>query len=160
MPSRLSGSASTSIDLKGTPISFSTCTVAAEKPHIGKAGVPFMYTTILLSRTSRSISSITSADSSDMIRSPSRRSRAQRERVDAGHELAEGAVHQLVLLDERLAREGGRAHFDLEVVTRASRIGHRDARTGQRHLDRTADLFRARHNARVRLLYVAARPSK
>src|SRR5947207_3407521 len=40
--SRFSGSASTSIALKGTPTSLSTCTVAAEKPHIGKLGVPFM----------------------------------------------------------------------------------------------------------------------
>src|SRR5439155_1200030 len=39
--SRFSGSASTSIALKGTPTSLSTCTVAAEKPHIGKLGVPF-----------------------------------------------------------------------------------------------------------------------
>src|SRR5438876_1073297 len=40
--SRFSGSASTSIALKGTPTSLSSCTVAAEKPHIGKLGVPFM----------------------------------------------------------------------------------------------------------------------
>src|SRR5205823_4235767 len=40
--SRFSGSASTSTALKGTPTSLSTCTVAAEKPHIGKLGVPFM----------------------------------------------------------------------------------------------------------------------
>jgi len=40
--SRFSGSASTSIALKGTPTSLSTCTVAAEKPHIGKLCVTFM----------------------------------------------------------------------------------------------------------------------
>jgi len=41
-PSRFSASARMSIALNGTPISFSTSTVAAEKPHIGKRGVPFM----------------------------------------------------------------------------------------------------------------------
>jgi hypothetical protein len=40
--SRFARSARTSTALKGTPISRSTCTVAAEKPHIGKLGVPFM----------------------------------------------------------------------------------------------------------------------
>ena len=42
IPSRFSGSARTSTALNGTPISRRTCTVTAENPHIGKAGVPFM----------------------------------------------------------------------------------------------------------------------
>src|SRR5262249_17133703 len=46
--------------LNGTPISLSTSTVAAEKPHIGKRGVPFMYTTTGFSFTSLSISASTS----------------------------------------------------------------------------------------------------
>jgi uncharacterized SAM-binding protein YcdF (DUF218 family) len=41
-PSRLSPSARTSTALNGTPMSWSTSTVAAEKPHIGNVGVPFM----------------------------------------------------------------------------------------------------------------------
>ena len=40
--SRFSASARTSTALKGRPISCRTSTVAAEKPHMGKRGVPFM----------------------------------------------------------------------------------------------------------------------
>src|SRR5260221_388555 len=42
MPWRISGSESTSTPLNFTPICVRICTTAAEKPHCGKTGVPFM----------------------------------------------------------------------------------------------------------------------
>ena len=42
MPWRSSGSFSTSMPLNLTPSFESTCTTAAEKPHCGNTGVPFM----------------------------------------------------------------------------------------------------------------------
>jgi hypothetical protein len=48
MPWRMLGSDSTSMPLNLVPSSLSTCTTAAEKPHCGKTGVPFMNSTTSL----------------------------------------------------------------------------------------------------------------
>src|SRR5262245_5820613 len=109
--------------LYGTPISSSTSTVAAEKPHIGNRGVPFMYTTTVLARTSRSISSSTSliAPVSPLGGDPSRCVRPQRQGVDRSHQIAERLVHEAVLIDEPEAGERRCRHVHLEVIAGAGR---------------------------------------
>src|SRR5262245_7674923 len=99
-----------------------------------------MYTRTLFSRTSRAISSITSAICLSL-----RRRRADRQRVNARHERVESAVDQLVLLDGRLSVERGRRHLDLEVIARTGRVLDVHARSGKRTLDREPDLLGTRH---------------
>src|ERR671934_1819498 len=95
--------------------------------------------TILFSRTSRAISSRMSPGTS-AIGPLLRHRRAERQCVNARHDAPQGAVYELMLLDERLPREGGRAHLDVEVVAGAGRVRDPDPRTRQRLLDQPADV--------------------
>src|SRR5215470_3488634 len=94
-----------------------------------------------LSRTSRSISSKTSA----ILILSSGRLGTERERVDLRHERPQGTVDELMLLDQRLAGEGRRADADLEVITRAGRVRDGDFRTRQRRRELPADLVGSCH---------------
>jgi len=66
--------------------------------------------------------------------------------VDASHEGAEGAVHELVLLHQRAAGESRGPDAHLEVV--AGTGGIRDAHlgAGERFLDAAADILGAHHS--------------
>src|SRR5437867_8136746 len=82
---------------------------------------------------------------SAIVALPLRPLRAEGQCVNLGHETAEGAVHQLVLLDERLPPEGVRAHADLEVVAGTGRVDDLDAGSGKVLLDALADVLGSRH---------------
>src|SRR5256885_4304357 len=60
-PSRTAGSVSTLMPLNLMPSSLSTSTTAAEKPHCGKTGVPFMKSTTSFSAMSCLMRSMTVA---------------------------------------------------------------------------------------------------
>src|SRR5262245_59327694 len=75
--------------------------------------------------------------------------------MDLRHQTAEGAVHELVLLHERFAAEGGGAHPHVEVVAGTRGVGHVHTRPGQLLRDSLANLFRPRH---LSACYTLARP--
>src|SRR5581483_86498 len=102
MPWRIEGSDSTSMPLNFTPRCVSTWTTAAEKPHCGNTGEPFMKRTTSLPVTSPLMRSLTVAS---MFRLLFGR-RLQRHRVQlVAHAALEGLVNHLMLLDPALALE-------------------------------------------------------
>src|SRR5665213_1691694 len=150
MPWRTDGSDSTSMPLNFTPSWVRICTTAAEKPHCGKTGVPFMKSTTGWSVMSCLMRSMTVA--SAMARSSDSilwRARLQGQRVKlVAHAALERLVDHLVLLHAVLALEGGGDHLRGVMVAVAAQILDRDARVGQAFLDQPFDRVRVdRHSA-------------
>ena len=100
---------------KGTPSFFRIWITVFEKPHAGNCFVPFMNSITLLPLISPSMrlrmSSLMDPRFGSVVFVRSgvvADAGGQRERVDrAVHQLAEGGVHHLVLVDARLAAELG-----------------------------------------------------
>src|SRR5713101_5195743 len=111
MPCRTDGSARTSMPLNLTPIWLRICTTAAEKPHCGKTGVPFMKSTtgaslICWRMRSCKVVSILGVLGCG-LRSILGYAGLQRQRVQfIAHPAAQRLIHQLVLLHPALAAKG------------------------------------------------------
>src|ERR1700686_1191207 len=165
MPWRTEGSAKTSMPLNLTPRWLRICTTAAEKPHCGKTGVPFMKSTTGASpicwrmRSCRVVSIVwvlvSMAPQQRLERDPRRGSipgcaGLQRERMQFGaHPAAQRLIHQLMLLDPGFAAE--RAGDDLRgiVVAVAAQILDRDLRVGQALPDQPLDCCRVHRHRRI-----------
>src|SRR5690242_16147960 len=124
MPWRTEASAKTSTPLNLTPMWLRICTTAAEKPHCGKTGVPFMNSTTGASVTCwrmRSCTVVSISRSSFDVKTPQRgcgavvsnwalvlgEARLQGEGVQlVAHSATQRLVHQLMLLHPALAAEG------------------------------------------------------
>src|SRR6266567_2121371 len=148
MPWRTEGSARTSMPLNLTPRWLRIWTTAAEKPHCGKTGVPFMKSTtgaspICWRMRSCRVGSIVSilvlsgaaaaagAQASCSFRSIFGCAGLQRKRVQlVAHPAEQRLIDQLVLLDPGFAAE--RAGDDLRgiVIAVAAQILDRDLRVG------------------------------
>ena len=110
-----------------------------EKPQAGNCFVPFMNSITLLPLISDSMrlrmSSLMDPRFGSVVFVRSgviADAGGQRERVNrAVHQLAEGGVHHLVLVDPRLASELRRDDDSLEVILRPRGVGHVDACAGE-----------------------------
>src|SRR5258708_4833417 len=118
MPWRRSASVRILTPWNLTPSWLSTSTTAAEKPHCGNTGVPFMNSStsfLPISSRMRSNTSLMSETPEDLTlnigRSGLLRHGGELECVEnAAHPAAQRAIDHLVLLDLRLAGEGRRNH--------------------------------------------------
>src|SRR3954462_14743319 len=116
-----------SIPLNFPPRCVSTWTVAAEKPHCGKTGEPFMNSTTSLPVRSLLIRSLTVASIVVLLFG----GRLQRHRVQlVAHAALEGLVNHLVLLHPGLALERCRDHVRRIVVAVAAQVVDRDLGVG------------------------------
>src|SRR6185437_12090990 len=150
MPWRTEESVSTSTPLNLTPRWLRICTTAAEKPHCGKTGVPFMKSTTGLLVTSCLIRSNTmlfviclgsfAANRAPWRASVLGRARLQGEGVQlVAHAAAQGLVDHLMLLDARLALEGGGDDMRRVMVAVAPEILDRHPRIGEAVADQLLD---------------------
>src|SRR3990172_9570384 len=101
--------------LNSTPDSISACTTAAEKPHCGKVGVPFMNKTTgaasisALMRFNTGCSVIRCLSLCQSFSLGAGNARGQRQRVQlAAHAALQRLIDELVLLDAAQPREGFR----------------------------------------------------
>src|SRR5450755_1730624 len=118
-------------------------TTAAEKPHWGICGLPFMKS---MTRSLAMVSamrwrrvSFTGCLLLALIFLG--RGGLEREGVNgAAHGVAERGVDQAVAIDGSLTQEGGRDDGRGVMIPAARRVGHRDLGAGQRREDEGADL--------------------
>src|SRR6188508_1257569 len=148
-PCRRSGSTRMLTPWNLTPSWLSTSTTAAEKPHCGNTGVPFMNrSTSFLPISSRMRSNTSligklprdlpvNIGRSGLLRHGSELQRMQH----AAHPAAQRAIHHLVLLDLRLAGEGGRDNRGSIVVAVAGEILDLDLGVRDALLDQGDDVF-------------------
>src|SRR5215475_14924075 len=140
-----------------TPSWLSTSTTAAEKPHCGKTGVPFMNSsTSFLPIVSRMRPN---TSGSLMIKSPSpiniRPSRPLRhggqfQRMqDTAHAAAQRLINHLVLLDLGLAGKGRRNDRSRPMVTVAREILHLDLGVGNALSDQGGNVFASHRHCLV-----------
>src|SRR5882672_1070519 len=143
----------------GTPSFFRIWITALEKPQAGNCLVPFMKSITLLPLMSPSmrlrVSSLMdprfgyftgyfTGSRSATVGDAGR----QRERVNrAVHQLSEGRVHHLVLVDPRFAAELGRDDDRLKVVLRPGRVRDVDACSGKSIEKALADDLGLRHGS-------------
>src|SRR5712691_3300588 len=165
MPWRTEPSARTSMPLNLTPRWLRICTTAAEKPHCGKTGVPFIKSTTgaspicwrMRSCTVLSISRSSFAGAAAQLLVDARfgcvsilgGAGLQCQRVQfVAHAALQCLVHQLVLLHPALAAEGAGDDMSGVVVAVAAQIFDRDLRVGQALLDEPLDHCRVhRHRS-------------
>src|SRR5205823_10126823 len=166
MPWRTDGSDSTSMPLNLTPIWLRICTTAAEKPHCGNPGVPFMKSTTGVSAISWRMRSgtVMSIGLSSVEKRPQRGLRPgvvcrrllvryaclQGERVQlVAHSVAQRLINHLMLLHPALAAK--RAGDDMRgiMVAIAAQILDRDLRVGQAVLDQPLDRRRVHRHPSI-----------
>src|SRR5262245_30664120 len=94
--------------------------------------------------TSRSMSSRTSLIGT-LPDSSARRRGSQRQGVDRRHEVAEGVVHEPMLLDEPERRERGCDDVHVEVVAGSGRVRDLDPGVGEPRLDAATHLVLGGH---------------
>src|SRR5580692_1566427 len=133
---------------KGAPISLSTPTTAAEKPHWGMDGLPFMNS---ITRPRAMVSAILCLSGSVTVAPYLFASvffgslGGQRQRVDGGarpvHGLAQRGVDQPVAIDEALVGEGRRHDGGREVVAAAGGVDDAYLGVGERDADAGSDVF-------------------
>src|ERR1700722_16151263 len=146
MPWRTEGSERTSIPLNLTPRWLRICTTAAENPHCGKTGVPFMKSTtgasaiwsrirsftVLSILSSLLASAVKSAGCSKSFPLIVRRAGLQGERVQlVAHPALQRLVHELMLLYPAFVAEGARHDVRGVMVAVAAEILDRDPGVGQ-----------------------------
>merc|ERR1712185_359300 len=146
MPSRTPGSSSTLTPLNLTPIWLNTWTTAAEKPHGGNTGVPFMNRTTSLVSISPWIRSLVAV--SNIVSSPRwspslRRRRLQGQGVQLGaHAALQRGINHLMLLNARFAAKRLAHDVARVVIAVAAQILNGYRRVGQAFLDQLFDLAR------------------
>src|SRR4051812_2935495 len=139
---RMRGSGSTSTAAKPTLSACRAAVARAEKPQAGASGTPFMKRITSLSRIASAIASRRGLVSSLM----SLGLRRQGQGVDGAADLvAEHRVDHPVLLDARLADEGGGDDGGPEVVAAAGPILHAGARVGDGGFDPVLDVLGSGH---------------
>src|SRR6185436_12597602 len=137
-------------------------TTAAENPHWGIAGLPFMNS---ITRPRVMVSAMRLRRSSVtvqllLVRSLAliffRRRGGQRERVNrrggSGDRVAERGIDQAVALDRTLADERRRDHGRVEVVAAAGRVPHADVGVGQGGADAGANVVRCHGRRQAKTL--------
>src|SRR6266702_8384398 len=154
MPSRICGSESTSTLLNVTFRPERICTTAAENPHCGAAGTPFMNsTTSLLAMTSLIRSAVEFVicypSMLDCVRPSLRRRGFESQRGEGtAHLPLQRVVDHLVLLDPALADEGRGGHARTVMIAVTSKVDNNDVRIRKSLLDEALDL-RSCHRHRV-----------
>src|SRR5215469_7123378 len=157
MPSRSSGSTRMLTPWNFTPSSLSTSTTAAENPHCGNTGVPFMnrstsclpISSRMRSNTWGSLISISPRSTragagvaTNIGRSRPLRHGGQLQGMqNAPHATTERAINHLVLLDLGFAGEGRGNHRGGIVVAVAGQVLDFDLRPRNALLDQANDLF-------------------
>src|SRR3954451_12725151 len=143
---RIRGSGRTSTAAYGLPSASSAAAVRAEKPHIGRSGVPFMkritscspIASVMAARMGFSVVSLTT----------SLRSGFEGQGVDGPADLrSEDRVDTPVLLDPAELRELRGHDFRPEVVAAAGEVGDLGAGIGYGSLDALLQLLRKRHSS-------------
>src|SRR4051812_37228597 len=131
-----------------TPSWLSTSTTAAEKPHWGNTGVPFMNSSTSFLPISSRMRSNTSliGNSQDLTlnirRSAPRRHGGQLQGVQhAAHAIAQRPIDHLVLLDLGLAGKGRRNDRGRPMVAVAREVLHLDRGVRDALLDQGNDVF-------------------
>src|SRR5262249_3108488 len=131
-----------------TPRWLRICTTAAEKPHCGKTGEPFMNSTTGLSVTSCRIRSLTVLSIVDprfggsvvKLGSILRSTGLQREGVELiSHASAQRLIDHLMLLHPGFATERAGDDMRCIVIAVAAQIFNRNLRIGEAFLDQPLD---------------------
>src|SRR3954471_24972950 len=139
---RIRGSGSTSTAANGTSSACRHAVARAEKPQAGASGTPFIKRMTSLSRIASAIAS-RRGFSVSLI---SLGLRGQGQGVDGATDLvAEHGIDHPVLLEARLADEGGGDDGGPEVVAAAGPILHAGARLGDGGFDPVLDVLGSGH---------------
>src|ERR1700753_1983709 len=157
IPWRNAGSARMSMPLKVTSRWFSTWTTAAEKPHCGKTGVPFMNSTTSVAPISCSICLKTGLS---LISVSLFRRCLQSQRVQfVAHPPLQRRIDHLVLLNAGFSLEGRRHYIGSVMVAVTPEVVDANCRIGQGLLDHGLDRLRVHRHRRSAFDFIHPLPA-